>query len=83
MEAVAHKGGREIARTSVETTGAPVTLEVLPDRPALAGDGWDAMPVTVRALDASGRAVPTANCPVDLQLTGAVSSGCATATRSP
>jgi beta-galactosidase len=70
LEAWAKKGGREVAHAVVETTGAPARLELLPDRPTLAGDGWDAEPVTVRAIDAQGRAVPTANMAVEFEATG-------------
>ncbi|NYE61514.1 beta-galactosidase [Duganella sp. 1224] len=71
LEAIGYRGGKEVARTAVETTGAPVALELVPDRAQLNGDGRDAMPLTVRALDAQGRAVPLA----DNQVTFAVSGG--------
>ena len=70
LEAVAKTNGREIARTAVETTGAPAALKLIPDRPTLAGDGWDAQPVTVAALDAQGRWIATANLPVDFEISG-------------
>jgi len=70
LEAVAFKNGGEIARSFVETTGTPVALRLLPDRPSLAGDGEDAQPITVEAIDAEGRPVPTANFPVEFELTG-------------
>jgi beta-galactosidase len=70
LEAVGKKNGREVSRFSVETTGAPVSLRLVPDRSALAGDGLDAMPVTVEALDQDGRPVPTANLPVEFESTG-------------
>ena len=70
LEAIASKDGREIARSTVETTGPPVALRLTPDRSSIAGDGRDAMPVTVEALDADGRPVPTANLPVEFDLTG-------------
>jgi len=73
LEAVALKGGAEIARDVVETSGAAVRLLLTPDRKALAGDGLDAMPVTVSALDAQGRPVPTANLKVRFELSGAAS----------
>ncbi|WP_457427914.1 beta-galactosidase GalA [Roseateles sp. P5_E7] len=73
LEAVALKGGAEIARDVVETSGAPVRLLLTPDRKALAGDGLDALPVTVSALDAQGRPVPTANLKVRFELSGAAS----------
>lgn len=71
LEAIALKGGAEIARDVVETSGAPVRLLLTPDRTALAGDGLDAMPVTVSALDAQGRPVPTAQQHVRFELSGA------------
>ena len=70
LEAVAKKNGREVARFAVETTGEPVALRLTPDRKALAGDGCDAVPVTVEALDAKGRPVPTANLPVEFEISG-------------
>jgi beta-galactosidase len=71
LDAIGYKGGKEVVRTSVETTGAPLKLELVPDRAQLAGDGHDAMPITVRALDAQGRAVPLA----DNEVTFAISGG--------
>jgi beta-galactosidase len=70
LEAVARKDGKEVARFSVETTGAPVALRLTPDRTALAGDGADALPVTVEVLDDAGRPVPTANLPVEFDISG-------------
>ncbi|MEO8616583.1 MAG: beta-galactosidase GalA [Luteolibacter sp.] len=70
LEAIAMRGGREIARSAVETSGPPVALRLTPDRSALAGDGRDAMPVTVEVLDAQGRPVPTAKLLVAFELSG-------------
>jgi len=70
LEAAAYRGGAVVARTAVETVGAPVRLALSPDRPSLAGDGRDAQPITVLALDAAGRAVPTANLPITFEITG-------------
>lgn len=70
LEAVAKKGGRVVATYTVETTGAPVTLRLIPDRAALDGDGRDSVPITVEALDSKGRHVPTANLPVQFQVAG-------------
>lgn len=71
LEAVAgDEAGRELGRVAVETTGEPVALELVAERGALAGDGCDTQPVTVRALDAQGRAVPTANLPVQFAIDG-------------
>jgi beta-galactosidase len=70
LEAVASTGGKEVARFAVETTGAPVGLRLIPDRPNLLGDGYDAQPVTVQVVDAQGRVVPTANQLVKFELSG-------------
>jgi beta-galactosidase len=70
LEAVARTGGKAVANASVETSGAPVALRLTPDRLALDGDGRDAVPVTVEALDSRGRHVPTANMPVQFQIAG-------------
>lgn len=70
LEAVGKTGGRAVAHAVVETTGAPVALRLTPDRSDLAGDGRDATPVTVEALDARGRPVPTANLAVNFTISG-------------
>jgi beta-galactosidase len=71
LEAVALRDGAEIGRDAVETSGAPARLVLTPDRSALAGNGRDAVPVTVSAVDAQGRPVPTANVHVRFETEGA------------
>ncbi len=70
LEAVGKKAGQEVSRCVVETTGEPVALRLVPDRAALAGDGWDAQPVTVQVVDAQGRVVPTADPLVEFEING-------------
>ena len=70
LEAIGYKAGKIVSRSSVETTTAPVKLELIADRNAIAGEGWDAVPVTVRVLDAKNRPVETANLPVEFELQG-------------
>ncbi len=70
LEAIGRQVGREVARCTVATTGPPTALQLIPDRQELAGNGTDALPVTVRAVDAAGRPVPTANLPVAFALAG-------------
>ena len=70
LEAVATRGGVEVARFAVETTGAPARLQLVPDRKSLAGDGSDAEPIAVQVVDAQGRVVPTAKLPVRFELSG-------------
>ncbi|MEO6276319.1 beta-galactosidase GalA [Roseateles sp.] len=71
LEAVALDGARELGRDVVQTSGEPARLVLTPDRQALAGDGRDALPVTVSAVDAQGLPVPTANLPVKFEVSGA------------
>lgn len=70
LEAVGYRAGRQVARTVVETTGAPVALRLTPDRTVMAGDGEDAQPITVDAIDARGRHVPTTQFPVTFAISG-------------
>lgn len=75
LEAIAYRGGREVARAGHETAGAPVALRLTPARTVMAGDGEDAQPVTVDAVDARGRHVPIANLPVRFAVEGAAIIG--------
>ena len=70
LEARAFRGGRVVAETRVETTTAAVAIRLTPDRAILHADGEDISVVTVAAVDAQGRVVPTANVPVAFSLTG-------------
>jgi beta-galactosidase len=70
LEAIGYRGGREVARAVVETTGAPMALRLTPDRMLMAGDGEDVQPITIDAIDAKGRHVATANLPVTFEISG-------------
>ncbi|MBP5586789.1 MAG: DUF4982 domain-containing protein [Lentisphaeria bacterium] len=67
---VGRKGGQEVIRTQIETTGKPVELKLIPDRTEIGADGCDAVPVTVCAVDASGRIVPDADFSVEFEVSG-------------
>ncbi|KFG89521.1 Glycosyl hydrolases family 2, sugar binding domain protein [Sphingobium herbicidovorans NBRC 16415] len=69
LEARGWRGERMVQRDRVETTGAPVRLRLVADRAKLAGDGIDAQPIRIEALDARGRPVPTADLDVTLTIT--------------
>jgi beta-galactosidase len=71
LEAIGYKNDKEVIRNVVETTSDVVALQLVPDRSSLKGDGWDVMPVTVQAIDAKGRVVPTANLMVQYEISGA------------
>jgi beta-galactosidase len=70
LEVVGYNGGREVARHRVETTGAAVALRLVPDASRLKADGQDAQPITIEAIDAKARAVPTADVLVRLSIRG-------------
>ena len=70
LEAAGFKGGRKIARDVVETTGAAAKIVLAADRPAIAADGRDVRIVTVSAVDAAGRPVPTADADVSFEIEG-------------
>ena len=61
IEARAYTAGKLVARVRNETTGPAVALKMVPDRRTLTGDGCDAMPIKVIAVDAKGRTVVTAH----------------------
>ncbi|HTL69354.1 MAG TPA: beta-galactosidase GalA [Lacunisphaera sp.] len=63
-------GGKVIAETKVETTGAATRLRLTPDRPSVRADGEDVAVFTVEALDAAGRVVPVAQNLVRFALAG-------------
>lgn len=64
-------GGKEMSRTSVETTGAPAAIVLEPDQKSLAADGRDISLVTVRIVDDQGRTVPVAANEVTFKVEGA------------
>lgn len=67
---VGYKNHKEVSRFVIETTSAPVQLSLIPDRTVLTGDGIDAVPITIQALDNKGRAVPDAQTKVKFELSG-------------
>jgi beta-galactosidase len=75
LEAVGYRGGREVSRTAVETTGKAVALKLVADRGGMLGTGSDVQPFTVMAVDAKGRVVPDADAPVSFRVTKGVVIG--------
>lgn len=71
IEAVSYKDGKEVARERRFTTGEPVGLKLTADRKAIAADGYDLSYITVEAVDASGREVPTADGMLHFEVRGA------------
>lgn len=62
--------GRQVATDLVETMGAPVRIQLSPDRRTLQANGEDAVVIPVALLDAQGRLVSDAGNRVHFELTG-------------
>jgi beta-galactosidase len=75
IEVVAMRGGKVVATAAHETVGKPVALRLTPARTVMAGDDVDTQPVTIDAIDAAGRHVPTANLPTRFSVDGAAIIG--------
>ena len=63
--------GREAARETVRTAGAPARIDLSADRTTLAADGLDLAYVTVRIVDKDGNLCPTADNEVTFAVEGA------------
>lgn len=59
VEAVAYRGGAEIARDRIETAGAPAKIVLAPERARIHADGMDLAFVRVSLADEDGRPVTT------------------------
>ena len=70
LTAIGKNGGKEVARVTLETTGKPVAMKLIPDRERAMADGSDTVPVTVCAVDDRGRIVPDCNVPVKFEIEG-------------
>ncbi|MCW5928853.1 MAG: DUF4982 domain-containing protein [Chitinophagaceae bacterium] len=68
---VASKGGQEIARKALVTSGKPAALRLTSDVPALTTARGDLAHVLVEVLDAEGRLVPDAVVEVSVTADGA------------
>ena len=71
IETIGYINGQEAARKVVETTGAPVAIQLTPDRTRLTADGQDTVPIAVAVVDAAGRVVPTADNKIVFEISGA------------
>jgi beta-galactosidase len=71
ITAIARKGGKEVARHELETTGKAVALKIETENPNWKADGMDLQYVRVYAVDSKGRKVQTATGEVTFDLSGA------------
>ncbi len=70
LSAKGFKGGRAVAETAVETTGAPAAVRLEADRAAFDANGEDVSVVTVSIADSKGRVMPVAGNEVSFELEG-------------
>ena len=72
LEAVGYDGGREVARCSLETAGAPAALRLtkMEDPSGWRADGADVALVQIEVVDAQGRRCPLANDMIHYELEG-------------
>lgn len=70
LEAVANKNGR-VLKSSVETTGAPYKIVILPSKTRLKADGKDISVLNFTVLDEQGREVPDADNLLQFEVKGA------------
>jgi beta-galactosidase len=70
LSAQGFTGGKVVAATKVETTGAPAAVQLLPDRATIDANGEDLSVITVAIADAQGRVVPVAANQVQFDLAG-------------
>ena len=63
--------GKVIAETKVETTGAPASVQLAPNRTTINADGEDVSVITVAVADAQGRIVPVAGNKINFTVAGA------------
>ncbi len=70
LSAKGYNGGKTIAETKVETTGAPAAVRLAPDRATLNADGEDVSVFTAAVTDAQGRIVPLAANLIHFELSG-------------
>jgi beta-galactosidase len=70
IEAHGWKDGKLVLTEKRETTSEVVALRLTPDRMTIDADGADVVVLTVDALDAAGRALPTAQNMINFKVAG-------------
>jgi beta-galactosidase len=70
LSAKGYDGDKLVAETEIETTGAPASIQLTPDRSAINADGEDLSIITVSVTDAQGRTVPLADNLIHFKLSG-------------
>jgi beta-galactosidase len=70
LSAKGYKDGKVVVESNVQTTGAPASVSMTPDRTSIKADGEDLSLITVAVTDEQGRVVPTASNLVHFSLSG-------------
>jgi beta-galactosidase len=70
IEAHGWKDGKLVLTEKRETTGEIAAVRLTPERLTINADGTDVVVLTVDALDAAGRALPTAQNMINFKVTG-------------
>lgn len=72
LKAIAYKNGEPWAEETVETTGKPAALQVIPEKTVLDNTGSDLSFVKVAIVDSKGRVVPRSKNHLKFTVTGPV-----------
>ena len=70
VEAVSYTGGKEVSRASLETTGRPADIRLVPEKAEMHADGHDLIYVNAEIVDREGRAVPDAETVLFAKVSG-------------
>ena len=70
LTATGFRRGKAVMQSVRETTGVPVSVHLIPDRPVIRGDGEDVVMVRVEVMDERGRLVPTADNRIEFTAKG-------------
>jgi beta-galactosidase len=70
LEARGTKDGKVVLTEKRETTGVAESIRLTADRMEINADGEDICILKVEALDSAGRAVPSADRPIDFKISG-------------
>ena len=71
LTAIGRSQGHEEVTDSVETTGSPVALRLIPEIQHAVADGEEVVPFRVEVVDAQGRVVPDADNAIKFAVSGA------------
>lgn len=72
---VGYREGKEVASDSKATTGKVSGIQVIPWKTQISGNGQDAMPVAIIAVDDDGQEVPDANFLTEIQVKNGILLG--------